>query len=59
MFNYAHRNFVITGGLARGEHVTNVSSSRASAGFRVIGGWLSSPRKERKEKFTLGIAIPR
>ena len=34
-----------------------LSSSRVSVGFRVIGGWLSSPRKERKEEFTLGIAL--
>ena len=36
-----------------------LSSSRVSVGFRVIGGWLSSPRKERKEEFTSGIALAR
>ena len=36
-----------------------LSSSQGSVGCRVIGEWLTSPRKELNEKFTSRIALAR
>ena len=36
-----------------------LSSSQGSVGCRVIGGWLTSPRKELKEEFTSRIVLAR
>ena len=36
-----------------------LSSSQGSVGCRVIGGWLTSPRKELNEEFTSRIALAR
>ena len=36
-----------------------LSSSQGSAGCRVIGGWVTSPRKKLNEEFTSRIALAR
>ena len=36
-----------------------LSSSQGSVGYRVIGGWLTSPRKELNKIFTSCIALAR
>ena len=36
-----------------------LSSSQGSVGCRVIGGWLTSPRKKLNEEFTSRIALAR
>ena len=36
-----------------------LSSSQGSVGYRMIGGWLTPPRKELNEKFKSRIALAR